>query len=137
MPAFDAIGMDAIGMGGAASQDSSSGQQSTVTAVTISPAAATIAGGATQQFIAAALGLNNPSQAMTWSTTAGSVDATGLLTAPATTPGNQFVRVTATSVQDPTKSASADVAIPGSNPPSIGGLFQTRRHGSRRVLHLP
>lgn len=137
MPAFDAIGMDAVGMGGTTSQGSSSGQQSSVTAVTITPTSATIAGGTTLQFNAVALGPNNPSQAMTWSTTAGSVDATGLVTTPATTPGNQFLRVTATSVQDPTKSAWADVAIPGSNPPSIGGLFQSRRRTSRRVLHLP
>jgi hypothetical protein len=57
---------------------------------------------------ATAVGVNNPSPAVTWSASAGSITPAGVLTAPST--GASLV-VTATSVQDPTKSASATIAI--------------------------
>lgn len=53
----------------------------TVTSVTVSPATATVAFGATQQFSAAASGANNPSQAVTWSATSGTITSAGLYAA--------------------------------------------------------
>jgi uncharacterized protein YjdB len=78
-----------------------------VNSITISPSTATITTGATQQFTASVTG-SVSNKAITWSTSAGTITAGGLLTAPATG-GN--VTVTATSVADGTKSASAIVAV--------------------------
>ena len=75
--------------------------------VSISPTSAWLMTGGTQQFAASVTGTTNT--AVTWSPGGGgSVSATGLYTAPATA-GN--VTVTATSVADPTKSASASVSV--------------------------
>jgi hypothetical protein len=104
-----------------------------ITAVVINPMAATLVGGSSQQFSAAVLGQNSPSQGGTWSCSFGTVDTSGLFTAPATTPGHQYGKVTFTSAADSSKSASADIAIPGSSPPVQSGIFQCRRRGARRV----
>ena len=82
--------------------------------VTISPTTATVGAGQTQQFAATVTGTTNT--AVTWSvdgisggnTTVGTVSITGLYTAPATAAGHT---VTATSVADTTKSASAAVTV--------------------------
>ena len=73
-------------------------------------------------------GTTNP--ALTWSTTAGSVDANGLLTAPATA---GTLTVTATSVADPGKSAAVVVEVFGTaGLADISGEFQ----GSKGTLTL-
>jgi hypothetical protein len=77
-----------------------------VVAVTVSPTTASVAVSATQQFTATVTG--NANTAVTWSATSGTVSAAGLYTAPAA--AGSFV-VTATSVADPTKSASATVTV--------------------------
>jgi hypothetical protein len=59
-----------------------------------------------QQFAVNVFGTNN--KAVTWSTTGGTITASGLYTAPAT-PGTY--QVTATSVQDPRKSATVNVYV--------------------------
>ena len=82
--------------------------------VTISPTTATVAAGGMQQFTATVTGTTNT--AVTWSVdgvnggnnTVGTVSSGGLYTAPATAGGHT---VTATSVADSTKSASASVAV--------------------------
>lgn len=82
--------------------------------VTISPTTATVAGSGTQQFSATVTGTTNTT--VTWSvdgvnggnTTVGTVSTGGLYTAPAAAGGHT---VTATSVADPTKNASASVAV--------------------------
>ena len=77
--------------------------------ISLSPASATVAAGATQQFTAAVVGSDNT--AVTWSVTeaaGGSVSASGLYTAPAAAGGYHVV---ATSVADATKSASAAVTV--------------------------
>jgi hypothetical protein len=76
--------------------------------VSVSPATATVASAATQQF--AAQVINNSNTAVTWSTTAGSVTSSGLFAAPPVT-ADKIVTVTATSVVDTTKSASATVTV--------------------------
>jgi hypothetical protein len=74
--------------------------------VSITPSSAALAPGATKQFAASVTGTSNTN--VTWTATGGSVNANGLYTAGATT-GN--FTVTATSVQDPSRSAAATVTI--------------------------
>jgi arylsulfate sulfotransferase len=74
--------------------------------VALSPQTAAIATGQTMQFTAT---LTNDT-AVTWAATAGTIDATGMYTAPAG-PQSATVTVTATSKADPTKSSSAAVNV--------------------------
>ena len=83
-----------------------------VESVTVTPASASIQGGATLQLNAVVNGLNSPSQAVTWSVASGSISIGGLFTAPAATTSAQTISGTATSVQDPTKSGAFTIAIP-------------------------
>ena len=76
--------------------------------VSVSPSAATVASGGTQQFSAQVTNTSNT--AVTWSATSGTVSTTGLFTAPTVT-ATKTVTVTATSVADNTKSASATVTV--------------------------
>ena len=85
--------------------------QTPVITVTVSPASVTLNTGGTQQFTAA---LTNATQGVTWSISpqVGTIDNTGLYTAPATiTSNNTRITVTATSIDDPTKSATATVTL--------------------------
>ena len=75
-------------------------------AVSVSPGTASLTPSATQQFTATVTGTT--STGVTWSATGGVVSSSGLYTAPAT--AGTFA-VTATSVADPTKSASASVSV--------------------------
>ena len=91
--------------------------------VTVSPAYAFVPGGAssTEQFFAQVSGASN--QSVTWTvasavpgsgcagTACGSVSASGIYTAPALVPSPNAITVTATSQADPTKFASATVAL--------------------------
>jgi len=74
--------------------------------VTISPTTATIYTNATEQFSASVTGTSNT--AVTWTTTGGTVSASGLYTAPSS--AGTFT-VTATSQADTTKSATATVTV--------------------------
>ncbi len=74
--------------------------------VSLSPAATSLAPGATQSFFATVL--NGGSTTVTWASTGGTVTSGGLFTAGAA-PGTATVR--ATSVQDPAKSAEAIITI--------------------------
>jgi len=76
--------------------------------VSVSPTAATVASGGTEQFSAQVT--NTSSTAVTWSASSGTVSTTGLFTAPTVT-ATKTVTVTATSVADKTKSASANVTV--------------------------
>jgi hypothetical protein len=91
------------------------GVVSTVSGVTVSPATPSVAGGATQQFTAAVAGTGSPSQAVAWSTNAGSINSSGLFTAPAATSSAQTITITATSTQDNTKSGTATVTVPAAS----------------------
>lgn len=82
-----------------------------VLSVTINPPQATLPGGASMQFSAVVTGENNPLQTVTWGTSRGEVDETGLLTAPAATSQMQQGTLTATSVGDPTISTSINFGI--------------------------
>jgi hypothetical protein len=81
--------------------------------VQVSPPTASVPVGQTQQFTATVTGTTNTS--VTWSVaggaTNGTINASGLYTAPSTLPSPPQATVTATSLADPTKSASATVTI--------------------------
>ncbi len=90
--------------------------------ITVAPTSATVAPGAEQQFKATITGSTNT--AATWavdgtpggSSSIGTVDSTGLYTAPSATGTHT---VTATSVADTTKSAHATVTVANPPPPGI------------------
>jgi hypothetical protein len=79
--------------------------------VTVSPSTTSLAPSGTQQFTAAVIGTTNT--AVTWSVTpaVGTISSGGLYSAPATLGSPQTVTVTATSVADTSKSATASVTI--------------------------
>jgi hypothetical protein len=87
-------------------------------AVSISPTAATVTSGSTQQFTPTVTGSTNTG--VTWTATAGSVSSSGLFTAP-TVSANATVTVTATSQADTTQSASATVTVTTPPPPNTFG----------------
>jgi hypothetical protein len=81
--------------------------------VTISPSAATVTVGETQQFTATVTGSSN--KAVTWSvspaTGAGSISTSGLYTAPSSVTTSQTVTITATSQANSAVSASASLSL--------------------------
>lgn len=81
---------------------------STVSAVSLSCAATTVTVGATTTCTPKVTGTGSFSSAVTWSASAGSITAAGVLTAPATA---SRVTVKATSTQDTTKSATISIAV--------------------------
>ena len=82
--------------------------------VTISPASGSINVNTTLQFTAAVTGSTNTSVA--WSTTCGTINSSGLYTAPSTA---SSCKVTATSVATVADSASASVTVTAGPPPTI------------------
>ena len=78
----------------------------TTVAVSISPTSGSVSTGGTLQLTASVTGTSNT--AVSWAASAGVVSSLGLYTAPGTT---GTYSVTATSVADPTKSASATVTV--------------------------
>src|SRR5579859_1642016 len=86
-------------------------------AVSVSPAAAQVTAGTKKQFTATVTGAANT--AVAWSiigsgcsgAACGTISTTGLYTAPLAIPSPPQVSITATSVADPTKSATASVTI--------------------------
>lgn len=88
-----------------------------VVAITVAPTSSIVQTGATQLFTATITGSSNTN--VTWSvagvsggnSTVGTISIVGLYTAPGAVPGTNPVTVTATSVADGTKSASASVTI--------------------------
>lgn len=83
-----------------------------VTGVVVTPSTATVPGGGTVDFDWIIQGTNNPSQAATVSTTLGTIDSNGVLTAPPSTTEKQTGVVTVTSVANPTKSGTANFTVP-------------------------
>jgi Abnormal spindle-like microcephaly-assoc'd, ASPM-SPD-2-Hydin len=90
-----------------------------VASVSVTPSAATAAPSAKVQFVAAVQGTTT-NDAVQWTATMGTVSSAGVYTAPASAGTGT---VTAISVADPTKSASAVVTVSApSNPPSGSGV---------------
>ncbi len=89
--------------------------------VSISPTLGNLNAGQTQQFSTGVTGSSN--QQVTWNilpTGMGSISSSGLYTAPAQVATQQTVTVQATSVADPTKSATATLILPPSTSSSAG-----------------
>jgi phosphatidylinositol-3-phosphatase len=99
------LGLVACGGG---SQPSSTSMSSAISSVSAACTPSTVATTATSQCTATVKGSGNYSSAVMWLASAGTINSSGLLTAPASA-GN--VTVTATSTQDATKSGTAAVAV--------------------------
>ncbi len=100
--------------------------------VTVTPATATVASAGTISFTAAVANTSN--QAVTWSTTQGTISTSGLYQAP-TVNANSTATVTATSVVDPTKSASASVTVTAVSL-TLSGNFAAAQVGIRYSITL-
>jgi len=102
-----------IGCGGGASiSNQISHPSSAIASVSVACAPSTVAGNGTSQCVATVTGTGSYSSAVTWSASGGTLNAGGLFTAPATA---GTITVTATSMQDPTKSGTAAITV---QPPS-------------------
>jgi hypothetical protein len=88
--------------------------------VSLSPGFALLLPGQAQAFHAAVSGGFDPS--FTWSATGGTVDSGGNYTAP-TTPG--VYSITATSIADPTKAASATIQVTPDNNLQVSGSYNS------------
>ena len=94
--------------------------------VVVAPKTATLRTGTQQQFTATVTGAVNP--AVTWTvntiaggnSTVGTISATGMYTAPLIVPTSNTITVTATSVEDTTKSDSATVTLQNAIPVITG-----------------
>jgi polygalacturonase len=86
-----------------------------ITSVAVSPTTLSLNVSAQNQFTATVTGTGSYSTAVTWSAQRGSITGTGLYTAPST---NGSDVVTAKSVQDGTKSATASITVGASSVPS-------------------
>ena len=84
-----------------------------VTSVQATCSPSPVSAGATAQCLAAVTGSGSYSSAVTWSAAAGSVDASGMFTAPTAT---GTVAITATSVQDSSKAATFNVSVVSGSP---------------------
>ena len=100
------------GGGGGGGGNGESSSSPTITSVTVSCNPTSVHTGQTSQCTAAVTGTGTYSSAVTWSASAGTIDANGKFTAPAT-PGS--VTVTAQSTEATTKSGTAivTVTVPG------------------------
>lgn len=106
------------------------GASNPINGVVINPVSVTVQVGTTKQFTANLIGLTG---GVTWSTTQGSISASGLYTAPSV--AGSYV-VTAASMSDPSKSASATVSVTlaAPVPPPIGAPMNT---GDYVINHNP
>lgn len=116
--AFEVIVNDTpeFGLGRGSFSVTVSGNNGSGVKVSVSPATATLTSAHTQQLTATVTGTAD--SAVTWSTTAGTIDASGLYTAPTVTSVTS-VSVTATSHADSSKSASASFTVNSISTPSL------------------
>jgi N-acetylneuraminic acid mutarotase len=84
---------------------------STITGVSVSCTPTSVQVNQTSQCTATVSGTGNYSSAVTWTVDSGTISATGLYTAPGTVPASGKSAITATSVQDSTKSGGASVTV--------------------------
>ena len=84
--------------------------------VTVAPKVLTLPSGGSQEFIATVLYTTNT--AVTWTASAGTIDANGNFYAPKVT-SNTSITITATSVADTTKSGTAKVTVSTVKPPKV------------------
>jgi hypothetical protein len=96
---------------GSKSGDGNSATTSSVTSVNASCASPSIQTGQTSQCSSTVVGTGNYSSAVAWSADSGSISSSGLYTASATVPTTSKATITATSIQDSTKSGAATVNV--------------------------
>jgi hypothetical protein len=84
--------------------------------ITVTPTSASVNSGATGQFQATVSNTSNTS--VTWSASKGTVSSSGLFTAPTVT-ANTAVVLTATSVADSTKTATANISVVASSASTV------------------
>jgi subtilisin family serine protease len=92
----------------------------TITALSVSPSAVSVAAGGQQQFVASSNGA--PTSAVNWSISpsVGSISSSGLYTAPSNVGSFQIVQITATSQVNPSLSSSTIIFLrPGNAGPTI------------------
>jgi hypothetical protein len=119
--------------------------QPTPIAVTVTPGPVTVSPGSQQVFSAVVTGTSNT--AIAWNvtgagcflTSCGSIDGTGVYTAPANIPNPPTVTVTATSLADNTKKGSAQVTLAASVgvsvvPPSVQLLIGNQQQFTAQVV---
>ena len=108
--------MAACGGGGGGSNNS------TITGVSVSCTPTSVSSGGTSQCTAAVSGTGNFSQNVTWTASAGTINSSGLLTAPMVTT-SLLITVAATSTQDTSKSGTASVTVnPGTTANNVAPL---------------
>ena len=115
------LSMTACGGGGGASSNPSAPISPSISSVSVTCTPSAIAAQSTSQCTATVQGTGSFSSAVTWSTGAGTINASGLFTAPARA---GTVTVTATSTQDTAKSGTASVSVQ-SAPPTISSVAVT------------
>ena len=93
--------------GGSGGSSTSSG----IDSVSVSPPSVSVSIGQTAQFSATVHGTGNFSHSVIWSASAGTITGSGFYSAPAGVPDPSSVTITATSVQDPTKSGNANADV--------------------------
>ncbi|MGC1872881.1 MAG: alkaline phosphatase family protein [Acidobacteriaceae bacterium] len=92
----------------------------TISSVSVTCNPSTVAPSATSQCKATVQGTGDFSSAVTWTANGGTINSSGLFTAPGSTGS---VKVTATSTQDPSKSGTATITIATqSTPPTISSV---------------
>ncbi len=84
---------------------------SLITSVSVTCSPSTIVYGQTSQCSAAVMGTGNFSSSVTWAASAGTISGSGLFSAPSGGVTSQQVTITATSVQDTSKSGTALVTV--------------------------
>lgn len=87
-----------------------------ISSVVVNPQDAVISGGGVVQFSAVVNGQNSPSQSVTWSSSAGFINSTGVFTAPAAASFEQSVTITAVSTVDNTKAGTSTVTVAATAP---------------------
>ncbi len=101
----------ALWMVACGSSSSGGGGSSSITSVTVTCSPSTIMYGQTSQCSANVTGTGNFSSSVTWTASAGTISSSGLFTAPSGGVTSQQVTITATSVQDTSKSGTALVTV--------------------------
>ena len=106
-------------------------------AVSVSPTTATLAAGKTQQFTATVANASNTSVTWTRSPAIGTINSSGLYAAPTSVTAQQTVIITATSIADPTKYATATITITPASAVSVAitpATVTLHAHGTQQFI---
>jgi hypothetical protein len=126
LPYLTFLGILFAGCGGGSASPTTPPPSPTITSVSLSLTSVSLPSAGTQQFAATVTGTGAFSTAVSWAvngtlggtSVVGMINSSGLYTAPGVVPSPNLVLISATSVADPTKSATAQVTITTA-PPSF------------------